>query len=57
MKPDELSDAIGFVDEPLIEEADRARCVVHRDRRWWMQWVAIAFSPARKFCDPPMYSR
>ena len=42
MKPDELSDAIGFVDEPLIEEADRARCVVHRDRRWWMQWVAIA---------------
>ena len=57
MKPDELSDAIGFVDEPLIEEADRARCVVHRDRRWWMHWVAIAFSPARKFCDPPMYSR
>lgn len=42
MKPEELSDVIGLVDEPLIEEADRGRRVVRRDRRWWMQWVAIA---------------
>ncbi len=42
MKPDKLSDAIGLVEEPLVEEADRARRVVRRDRRWWMQWVAIA---------------
>lgn len=42
MKPDKLSDAIGLVDEPLIEEADRSRRVVHRGRQWWIQWVAIA---------------
>ena len=42
MKPDDLSDVIGLVDEPLIDEADRGRRVVHRGRRWWVQWVAIA---------------
>ena len=42
MKPDDLSDAIGLVDEPLIKEADQERRVVRRDRRWWMQWIAIA---------------
>ncbi|MBQ4612509.1 MAG: hypothetical protein IJB26_03035 [Clostridia bacterium] len=42
MKPDKLSDAIGLTDEALVEEADRARRVVRRDRRWWVQWVAIA---------------
>ncbi len=42
MKPDSLSDAIGLVDEPLIEEADRGRRVVRRGRQWWMQWIAIA---------------
>lgn len=42
MKPEQLSDAIGLVDEPLIEEADRGRRVVRLDRRWRMQWVAIA---------------
>lgn len=42
MKPDKLCDAIGLVDEPLIEEADRGRRFVHRGRRWWVQWIAIA---------------
>lgn len=42
MKPDDLSDAIGLVDEPLIEEADRGRRAVRRGRNWWVQWVAIA---------------
>lgn len=42
MKPDELSDAIGLVDEPLVEEANRCRRVEHRSRRWWVQWVAVA---------------
>ena len=42
MKPDKLSDAIGLVDELLIEEADKVRRVVRRNRRWWRQWIAIA---------------
>lgn len=42
MKPEQLSDAIGLVDEPLIEEADRGRRIVRHGRRWWVQWVAIA---------------
>ncbi len=42
MKPDRLSDAIGLVDELLIEEADRGRRVVRRGRNWWIQWIAIA---------------
>ncbi len=42
MKPDNLSYAIGLVDEPLIEEADRGRRVVRRGRQWWIQWIAIA---------------
>ncbi len=42
MKPDKLSDAIGLVDDLLIEEADRGRRIVRRGRRWWAQWVAIA---------------
>ncbi len=42
MKSDKLSDAIGLVEESLIEESNRARKTVYRGRRWWIQWVAIA---------------
>lgn len=42
MKSDKLSDAIGLVEESLIEESNRARKTVNRGRRWWVQWVAIA---------------
>ncbi len=42
MKSDKLSDAIGLVEESMIEEANRARQIVYRGRRWWIQWIAIA---------------
>lgn len=41
MKPEQLSDAIGLVDERIVEEADRDRRVVRHTRRW-MRWVAVA---------------
>lgn len=42
MKSDKLSDAIGLVEESMIEQANRARQIVYRGRRWWIQWIAIA---------------
>ncbi len=42
MRVEDLSDAIGKVEEKLVMEADKGRRVIRRGRRVWMQWVAIA---------------
>ncbi len=42
MRAEDLSDAIGKVEDKWVVEADNARRMPRRSRRFWVQWVAVA---------------
>ncbi len=44
MRVEDLSDAIGQVEEKLVLEADKGRHVIKRGHRAWVKWVAVAAS-------------
>lgn len=63
MKPEHISDALNFLDEDLLQEAEEARSRVIRRRPAWQKWGALAaclalavFAGTRLFPSaPPPY--
>lgn len=42
MKPEDLSDAMSYLDDEIIENAEKSRIKQKRNKKRWIKWVAVA---------------